>query len=54
MLQSLFTAIVESLVVAAGNAILRFLGWEKAAELVRALFGLACIAIGVAIVLLNR
>jgi len=51
MLQSLLTAIVETLVEAAGHAILKFLGWEQAAEFVGAVIGLSCIVIGLAMAL---
>ncbi|NVN86533.1 MAG: hypothetical protein HXX15_10645 [Rhodopseudomonas sp.] len=49
MLQSLLSAIVETLVTATGHAILKFLGWDQAAEFVGAVVGLACIATGFAI-----
>jgi hypothetical protein len=51
MLQSLLSAIVESLVTAAGHAILKFFGWEQAAELVGAVVGLTFIVIGFTIFL---
>jgi len=46
MFQSLLSAIVETLLSAIGHAILKFFGWEQAAELIAALFGLSCIVIG--------
>jgi hypothetical protein len=49
MLQSLLSAIVEALFTATGDAIVKFFGWEKAAEIVGAVVGLGCIAIGFAI-----
>jgi hypothetical protein len=48
MLQALLSAIVETAFTAAGHAILKFLGWETAFELVASLFGLACIVGGFA------
>jgi hypothetical protein len=48
MLQSLLSAIVETLFETAGAAILKFLGWEQAAEFVGAIVGLGCILIGFA------
>jgi hypothetical protein len=48
MLQSLLSSIVETLLSAAGDAILKSFGWEQAAEFVGAVVGLACIMIGVA------
>ena len=46
MLQSLLSAIVETLFISVGHAILKFFGWEQAAELVGAIVGLGCIVIG--------
>lgn len=46
MLQGLLSAIVETAFSAAGHAILKFLGWESAFELLASLFGLACIVTG--------
>jgi hypothetical protein len=46
MLQSLLGAIAEMLFNVTGHAILKFFGWEKAAELIGALVGLGCIVIG--------
>lgn len=46
MLQSLLSAIMETLFISVGHAILKFFGWEQAAEFVGAIFGLACIVIG--------
>ena len=46
MLQSLLSEIVETLLSAMGHAILKFFGWEQAAEFVGALVGLSCIVIG--------
>jgi hypothetical protein len=46
MLQALLTDIAESLLMAAGRAILKFLGWEQAFEFVSAVFGLSCIVAG--------
>ena len=46
MLQSLLSALVETLLSAAVAAIIKFFGWESAFELATALFGLACIVIG--------
>ena len=43
MLQSLLSAIVETLLGAIGHAILKFFGWEQAAEFIGAVFGLSCI-----------
>lgn len=48
MLQSLLSEIVESLLRAAGAAIVRFFGLESAVELATALVGLACIVTGFA------
>jgi hypothetical protein len=48
MVQSLLTAIIELIVVAAGRSVLKFLGLEQAAELAVSLFGLACIGLGFA------
>jgi hypothetical protein len=49
MLQSLLGAIVETLLSAAVAAIVRFFGLEDAVKFATALFGLACIVIGVVI-----
>jgi hypothetical protein len=46
MLQSLLTGIVEALLMAAGQAVIKFLGWEQAAEFISAVFGLTCIVAG--------
>jgi len=46
MLGSLLSAIAESLFDIAWHSILRFFGWEQAAELVGAIVGLSCIVIG--------
>ena len=46
MLQSLLSAIAETLFISMGRVILKFFGWEEAAELLGALFGLGCIVIG--------
>jgi len=54
MLQSLLSAIAETLLTAAGHAILKAFGWESAFELVRAVVGLGLIAIGLVIVLLGH
>ena len=54
MLGSLLSAIVETLFIAAGHAILKFLGWEQAAELVGSLVGVACIVIGLTMSLLGH
>jgi hypothetical protein len=54
MIGSLLSAIVETLFIAAGHAILKFLGLEQAAELVGALVGLACILIGFTMFLLGH
>ncbi len=54
MLQSLLSAIVDMLLAAAIDAVLEFFGWKHAAELVAALFGLSCIVIGFAILLLGH
>jgi hypothetical protein len=51
MLQGLLSAIVETLFEAAGYAILKFLGWEEAAEFVGAVIGLGFIVIGLAMLL---
>ena len=51
MLQSLLSAIVETLFEAIGYAILKFLGWENAAEFVGAIIGLSCIVIGLTMAL---
>lgn len=54
MLQSLLSAIVETLFIATSHDILKFFGWEQAAELVGALVGLDCIVIGFTIFLLGH
>lgn len=46
MLQSLLSAVVEMLLAAAWQAVLKFLGWEQAAEFLTAVFGLGCMVIG--------
>ncbi len=46
MLQSLLSAIVETLLSAAGAAIVKFCGLENAVEFATAIFGLSCIVIG--------
>jgi uncharacterized membrane-anchored protein len=46
MLNSLLSAIIETLVDAAGAAIIKFFGLEYAAELITAVVGLAFIVIG--------
>ena len=51
MFQSLLSAIVETLFEAVGYAILKFLGWEQAAEFVGIVVGLGCIVIGLAMAL---
>jgi zinc transporter ZupT len=51
MLQSLLSAIVETLFEAIGYAILKFLGWENAAEFLTAIIGLSCIVIGLTMAL---
>jgi Ca2+/Na+ antiporter len=46
MLQSLLSAIVETLLSTVGAAIIKFLGLENAVEFATAIFGLSCIVIG--------
>jgi hypothetical protein len=46
MLQSLLSAMVETLLSAVGHAILKFFGWEQAAEFIAAVFGISCIVVG--------
>jgi hypothetical protein len=48
MIQSLISAIAEMLLMAAWQAILKFFGWEQAAEVIGMLFGLGCMVIGLA------
>jgi hypothetical protein len=46
MLQSLLSAIAEAFLISTWHAIVKFFGWEQAAELAGALVGLICIVIG--------
>ncbi len=46
MLQSLLSAVAEMLLMAVWNAILKFLGWEQAAEFIASVFGLGCMVTG--------
>jgi hypothetical protein len=54
MIASLLSAIVEAIFIATGHAILKFLGWEQAAEFAGAVIGLSCIVIGFIIFLLGQ
>lgn len=54
MIGSVLSGIAETLFVATGHAILKFFGWEGAAELVGALVGLGFIAIGFTLFLLGH
>lgn len=49
MLHNLLNAFAEMLLSAIGDAVLKFLGWEQAAEFVTALVGLTLIVTGFAI-----
>jgi hypothetical protein len=46
MLQTLLSEIVEMAVTATAHAILKFLGWEQAAEFIGAVIGLSLILLG--------
>jgi hypothetical protein len=46
MVQSLLSALAETLLMAAGRAVLKFLGWQQAAEFVGVVLGLSCIVTG--------
>jgi len=54
MLQALLSAIVEILLSAAWSAVVRFFGLENAVEIATAVFGLGCIVIGAAVLLLGH
>ncbi|QIP09953.1 hypothetical protein [Bradyrhizobium symbiodeficiens] len=54
MLQALLSAIVDMLLSAAWSAIVRFFGLESVVEIVTAIFGLGCIVIGFAVLLLGH
>jgi len=54
MLGSMLSVIAETLFVATGHAILKFFGWESAAELVGAVVGLGLIAVGFTLFLLGH
>jgi hypothetical protein len=46
MIGSLLSTIVETLLVSAGQAVLRIFAGEQVAELVTAVVGLSCIVLG--------
>ncbi|WP_161497224.1 hypothetical protein [Bradyrhizobium nitroreducens] len=54
MLQALLSAIVEILLSAAWSAVVRFFGLENVVEIAAAIFGLGCIVIGSAVLLLGH
>ncbi|MDH2343080.1 hypothetical protein [Bradyrhizobium sp. SSUT77] len=54
MLQSLLSAIVEILLTAAVEAVVKLFGLENAAALATAIFGLGCILIGFTAYLLGH
>ncbi|MBR1288116.1 MULTISPECIES: hypothetical protein [Bradyrhizobium] len=54
MLHALLSAIVDILLSAAWSAVVRFFGLENAVEIATAIFGLGCIVIGSAVLLLGH
>lgn len=54
MLRALISAIVDMLLSAVWSAIVRFFGTENVVEIVTAIFGLGCIVIGFAVLLLGH
>jgi hypothetical protein len=54
MFQALLSAIVDILLSAARSAAVRFFGLENAVEIAMAIFGLGCIVVGSAVLLLEH